>query len=228
MTACLCGCVRVEQNLVLNGDGTGTLRFVYSVKDADLKRMSEVAAQMAAIDPSLAPTDVDWLTAFDESVIRSEWSKHQRAGVELTSVQTSLADGWRSMTADIRFDSLQQLFDCGMIKDCHIALTRGPSGQYGYQQSVDLKEASQSLPGGMDLKTLKPVFAMVMKDFKATFRVEVPGKIVRSNGDREEGRAAIWELNGEQEDLMERLQALDLRVMFMGEKLKLADASSQQ
>jgi len=220
------GCVQVEQDLVLKPDGSGTLKFVYGVKDQDLQRMRQLAAQMAAIDPTLAPKDVDWLTAFDEDVIRREWDKVRQDGVDLRDVKTHVENGWRFMTADIHFVTLQQLFECGMIKDCHMALTRGPNGQYGFEQSVDLRKSMKSLPMGMDMASLQPMVTMMMKDFKASFRVETPGNILRTNADRTEGRQAIWEMNGTQTDLVKRIQNLDFRVMFEGKNLRIADAQS--
>ena len=223
----LAGCVQVEQDLMLKPDGSGTLRFVYGVKDQDLQRMRQLATQMAAIDPSLAPADVDWLTAFDEDVIRREWDGVEHKGVELRTVKTHVENGWRFMTANIDFVTLQHLFDCGMIKDCHVALTRGPGGQYGFQQSVDVRKSMKSLPMGMDMASMQPMIAMMMKDFKGSFRVEAPGDILRTNADRTEGRAAIWEMNGTQADLVSRIQSLDFRVMFEGKNLQIADAQSR-
>ncbi len=226
LLAGLTGCVQVEQDLVLNPDGSGTLKVVYGVKEQDLQRMRQLAAQMAAIDPSLAPKDVDWLTAFDEEVIRTEWAKVAQEGVALRSVATSQEGGWRFMTADISFVNLQRLFECGMIKDCHIALTRGPGGQYGYQQSVDVGRSLKSLPAGMDMATLQPMLGMMLKEFKAEFRISVPGDILRTNADRTEGRQAVWSMHGGQADLAKRLQELDLRLMFDGKNLRIADAQS--
>lgn len=220
------GCVQVEQDLVLEADGSGSLRIVYGVKDQDLQRMREVARQMAALDPTLVPESADWLTAFDEQVIRSEWEKAAEEGVQLHDVSTRLEGGWRFMTADIRFDSLQQLFNCGMIKDCHIALTRGPNGHYGYLQSISLQQAMKSLPKGMNMATLEPMLAMMLKDFKAEFRVRAPGDIVRTNADQTEGRQAVWRMNGTQADLVSRMQNLNLRLQFDGKNLQIPDAQS--
>jgi hypothetical protein len=226
VAALLSGCVKVEQDLVLKPDGSGTLKFVYGVKDQDLQRMRQLAAQMAAIDPSLAKEDVDWLTAFDEGVIRREWDKVDHEGVDLTRVVTELSDGWRFMTADIRFVNLQKLFNCGMIRDCHVALTRGPDGQYGFEQSINLARSMKSLPSGINIETMRPMLAMVIQDFTAVFRIEAPGRIIRSNADRTEGRKAIWEMNGKQADVIARLKNLDMRIMFDGKGLSISDAQT--
>lgn len=188
--------------------------------------MRQIATQMAAIDPTLVKEDVDWLTAFDEAVIRREWDKVAQEGVKLDRVVTESTNGWRLMTADIQFVDLQKLFDCGMIRDCHVSLTRGPDGQYGFQQSLTLAKSMKSLPPGIDLKTMGPMLAMMMQDFNAVFRVEAPGRIIRSNADRTEGRKAIWEMNGKQADVISRLQDLDLRMMFEGKKLSIPDAQT--
>jgi hypothetical protein len=226
LTALLSGCVKVEQDLVLKPDGSGTLKFVYGVKEEDLQRMRQVAKQMAAIDPSLAREDVDWLTAFDEQVIRREWEKVDHEGVTLQNVTTEPRDGWRYMTAHIHFVTLQKLFDCGMIKDCHVSLSRGPSGQYGFQESINVTRAMKSLPPGMNLDTMKPMLAMMMQDFHAEFSVEAPGRIIKSNADRTEGQKAIWEMSGKQADFITRLQDFDLRMMFDGRQLQIADAQT--
>jgi len=227
LTLSLCGCVRVEQDLVIRPDGSGSLRFVYGVKEQDLERMRQVATQMAAIDPSLAATDVDWLTAFDENVIRREWENMEHDGVKLDRVVTRTQDGWRYMQAEIQFVSLQHLLDCGMLADGHISLTRGPNGQYGYQQSIQAGRVMKSLPPGMEMEALQPMLAMMMRDFNASFSVQAPGRIIRSNAHRTEGSRVIWEFNGQQADVVEKLQNLDLRMMFDGRELKISDAQSK-
>jgi hypothetical protein len=80
---------------------------------------------------------------------------------------------------------------------------------------------------GMDMASMQPMIAMMMKDFKGSFRVEAPGDILRTNADRTEGRAAIWEMHGAQTDLVSRIQSLDFRVMFEGKNLQIADAQSR-
>lgn len=224
MSILLSGCVQVSQDLSINSDGTGTLNFIYAVKEQDLQRMRDLAEKMAALDPDLAQEDVDWLTAFDEEVIRKEWNKSVNEGVYLNNVVTELKNGWRIMRAEIGFDALQRLFDCGMIEDCHIALTRGPGGQYGFQQSIDVAKMSESLPAGLDLNTLQPLMSMMFKDFRADIRFNAPGAIIRSNADNVEGQSASWSVRGDQPDFVARLQDFDVRLMFDGKGMQIADA----
>lgn len=221
----LCGCVRVEQDLVLHADGSGVLRIFYAAKEADVMRMRQTSMRMAALDPELVEDDVDWLTAFDEARVRKEWERHRSAGVTLNKVNTSLEDGWRIMRAELSFTSLQNLFDCGMIEQCHIALTRGPDGQYGFQQSIDLSDALQALPAGLDSSSLQGMASVLLGDFHAKFQVETPGPILKSNADRvEKNRRAVWEIEGSDPDALAKLQALDLRLMFDGRALAITDA----
>lgn len=224
-TLVLAGCVRVKQDLLLSPDGSGSLSISYGVKEQDIKRMSEVARQMAAIDPSLAAEDVDWLVAFDEKKIRSEWAKMNPEGVRLLGVSTEDRDGWRYMLADIRFDSLQKLIDSGMLSECQISLTGGPDGQYGFVQGFNLEKATKSLPPGMDISSLRPMMAMMMQDFRGEFTIQTPGRIIRSNADRtENNNKAIWAMNGNQAGLMDKLENFDLRLMFDGKHTTLQDA----
>jgi hypothetical protein len=225
MTSALCGCVRVEQDLVILPDGSGSVRIVYGVKDEDLQRMRMLAAQMALLDPSLAPADVDWMTAFDETIIRQEWDKMDYEGLALRSVQTELKEGWRFMRADIRFDTLQHVLDAGLYNEGHISLTRGPDGQYGYQQSLNLNRSMKALPPGMAMSGMESMLAMMLKDFHATISVEAPGDILRSNADRVEGRKAVWVLKGTDPKVVARIKDLDLRLMFEGRGVTIPDAS---
>ena len=218
------GCIRLEQDLALNPDGTGELKFVYGVKEQDLQRMREVARQMAAIDPSLAQEDVDWLTSFDEQAIRREWAKAANEGVHLKTVKTESSGGWRYMRAAITFKTLQHLLDCGMIREVTISLTRGPSGQYGFLQSIDTAKASKSLPPGMNLETMGPFLSHLFGDFRADFRVHSPGPIIRSNADRVEGRQAFWSVRGDQPDFLAKIENFNMRLLFDGKGMKIAEA----
>lgn len=218
------GCVRVTQDLVLERDGRGTLTITYGAKEQDIQRMRQVARQMAAIDPDLAPADVDWLTSFDEEAIRREWKKNAGPGVHLAYVTTGMEGPWRMMTVRLRFDSLQQLFDCGMVEDCHIALTRGPSGHYGYLQTVSAGRAAKALPPGMTMEHAGPMAAMLLQGLDATFRVTTPGRILKSNADRVENTTATWRITDQTPDLLGRLQSMEFRMMFDGRGLTIADA----
>jgi len=222
----LTGCIRVRQDLLLNPDGSGSIYISYGAKKEDVARMGEVARQMAAIDPSLAKEDVDWLVAFDEEKIRREWNKIPHDGVRLLSVSTEDRDGWRYMRADIRFDSLQKVIDSGMLSECQISLTRGPDGQYGFVQSFNIEKAAKSLPPGMDISSLRPMMSLMMQDFQGEFSLQAPGRILRSNADRvENDNKAIWVMSGKQPDIMDKLENFDLRVMFDGKHTTIRDAN---
>jgi len=218
------GCVRVEQELVLQSNGSGVLRIVYSADEENASRMRALANGVAAVDPDIESSDVDWLTSFDEKKIRAEWAKHETPGVTLTSVKTSAAGGWRTMRAEIQFKTLQHLLDCGMIRDSHIALTRGPDGQYGYQQSISTRRIMKALPAGMDMDHLDFVAGPMLEDFRAKFQVVAPGRIIRSNADRVEGQRAIWEISGSDPSVLQKIRDVDMRLMFEGRNLKIADA----
>lgn len=221
------GCIQVEQDLVLHTDGSGELRILYGVKERDLQRMREVTRRMAAIDPSFSSSDADWLNSFDEDRIRREWDREHMEGVELVDVKTGLQEPWRILRARIRFQTLQHLLDAGVIQQCHIALARGDHGQYGYQQTLDLGGTLKNLPPGMDLATIQPLAALMLADLRATLHVQAPGSILRSNADRVEGRRATWEIKGTDEGSLERLQDLDMRLLFDGRALKIADARAR-
>lgn len=205
-------------------DGSGLLRIVYSASEDQAERMRTVASGVAAIDPDITAQDVDWLTSFDEKKIRAEWARHNNPGVTLKDVKTSAAGGWRMMRAEIQFKTLQHLLDCGMVRDCFIALTRGPGGQYGYQQSISTHRIMKSLPPGVDVEHLDLVAGALMEDFRAKFQVVVPGRIIRTNAQRVDGRRAIWEIHGSEPSVLQKIKDIDMRLMFEGRDLKIADA----
>lgn len=219
------GCIRVKQELALKPDGTGTMRITYGVKEDDIAHMKDVSKQMASIDPSLAAENVNWLLAFDEETIRREWNRIPHEGVRLITVTTERLEGWRYMHADIGFQSLQKLIDCGMVSDCRISLTRGPNGQYGYLQSFDVKKAMKSLPPGMDIESLRPMVSMMMEDFRGEFIFTAPGRIMKSNADRVDGGLrATWVIKGTEPDILDRLEQFDLRLIFDGRNTSIGDA----
>jgi hypothetical protein len=219
----LAGCVRVNQQLTLESDGSGTLALIYGVKEDDLRRMAEIAETMDALDPAAKPASGDWLNAFDEATIRREWSEGRYVGVELKSVFVRERDGWRFMEAEIGFDSLQHLIDTGLLGECHLSLSRGPDGQYGFLQEFDVAKAARSLPAGMDITSFRPMLGMMMSDFHADLNVSVPGRILRSNSKQVTGRTARWVFDGSEPGLIDRLEQTTLLVLFDGTGLQLAE-----
>jgi hypothetical protein len=210
-------CLRVDQTITLNADGSGTLAFRYGMSEedvAELQAMSQQALEAEGAPHEAPATPFD----FDEKTVREEFEQYREDGVTLESLKTEVVGGWKYLDLTIRFQTLAGLARTEFVSDRGLRLTKRPNGDYAFHQSAPPDAGEGAMEG------VQEMMADLMKGFRAVVSVVTPSDIVESNGDRVQGRRVTWVFDlAEDPRALERAQQMDLRVVFAGQGLDLPE-----
>lgn len=220
------GCIKVDQTLTLNKDGSGILDIHYGMSEqaiAQLEAMEKMGQAMAesggeAIDmDSDAPFDLD----FDEAKVREEFESKGLEGVELVSAKSKTADGWRFMELQLSFDNLAALKQTDFFDDSELSLTQDAEGNYVLVQRSTDSEAVGEMED-MDPQMLQQMAAM-FAGMQIANRFVVPTEIVETNATAVDGRAAAWIYDIEKDPaILMQLQDFNMRVVFSSDGASIA------
>lgn len=214
------GCVRVEQTLRLNDDGSGVLSLRYGMAESDLAEMEALAKSQLAEE---GVTDAGPINPFEfnEAEVRKDFEAYRSLGVTLEDIRTEAVEGWKYMNLRVAFASLAGLGQTEFLSDRQLTLTRLAEGRYELVQAAPpgTGEATQE----MDTELL----AGLMKGFRAELKVEVPGAVVESNADERAPSAATWIFDVDRDArALERAQRAAMRVVFEKPGLVLKEYAS--
>ena len=214
------GCVRVEQTLRLNDDGSGSLSLRYGMAESDLAEMESLAKSQLAEEGVTEAAPVNPFE-FDEAQVRKDFEDYRSLGVTLEDIRTEVVEGWKYMSLRIAFTSLAGLGQTEFLSDRQVTLKRLAEGRY---------ELVQAAPPGTDEATeaMDPeAMAGLMKGFRAVLRVELPGAVVETNADEKEGARASWIFDVDKDArALERAQRVAMRVVFEKPGLSLVEYAS--
>ena len=185
------GCLRVDEDIVLNADGTGHLTARYTVAPAMLDRIA-AAARSATNQPGVPPpAGAAALLQIDEASVRKEFSAFSDLGLSLRDLRVEETGGVRSVRVEVDFRDLAGLARSEFFASPALTLTQAPSGHFVLSQEAPL---AQSLAGDLRARPgeVDAAMAALFKDFQATIRVTVPGDIVATSAASRSGRTAAW------------------------------------
>ncbi len=219
LLAALLGCVRVEQTLTLDADGGGALSVQYGMP---LEAVAELEARMKAEAGSDEGADdgtgaaAPSLFSFDEEQVRADFRELEPQGIALQEIRSWESDGFKHLRILLRFRSLEALAQTEFLSDRQISLRRVSDTDYEFRQAAP--PADPALAGAEEL------MGGMLAGFRAELSVEVPGPIVNANADTNGERRATWVFDLEHDPrALSRAQHMDLRIIFNGAGLSLAE-----
>jgi hypothetical protein len=223
----LSGCIKVDQTLEINPDGSGILDLEYGMSEqtiAQLEAMEQMAAgmkQQGMQVESSSPFD------FDEATVRKKFAEEKPEGVELKDVSSDARDGWRYMRMKLTFDDLSSLKKTDYFKESGLSISKNAEGNYVLVQKLGSDE--MEMPGGdaggeeaMEEKMMQAMTAM-FAGLHIELNVVVPGRVIESNATRTEGNRASWVYDIDQDpQVLNRLGGKEeMRLVFSGDGLDL-------
>lgn len=215
------GCLRVDQHLTLNADGSGHLEARYSVREEQLAGI-RAAAERSGDQPGVpAVTNPAALLRFSEEQIRSAFKDNAARGIRLDQVALSASNGWQSVEVDVHFRDLATLAQSELLGDASMSLTKSPAGTWVLEQAPILRH---QVAGDLanDHAALDGAMAALLRDVRARVRITVPGDILSTTADRHALRTAAWTIEpGSDAKAWQRARGEALRVEFSGSGLTL-------
>jgi hypothetical protein len=218
----LTGCIKVDQTLTLNADGTGTLALRYGMSEqtlAQLKAMEQMAAQA---EEGLR-VEQETPFEFDPEQVRAEFEADKPDGVELTALSSEVVDGWKYIDLTVAFDDIRALKRTELFEDSELGIERLSNGHYLITQRGG---GDEEMPSDMEGQALMQQMATMLAGFRIVQTIVVPGDILDSNATAVDGRRASWVFDiAEDPNVLTKLNQTDLTLTFAGDGVKLPPVS---
>jgi len=209
------GCIKVDQDLVLNADGSGTLHIRYGMKQETITQIEGIASPGAAGTTEATSPQLPF--RFDEKQVREDFKVYARDGVTLDSFRSEDAGGWKFVDLNMRFKSLAGLMQTEFLADRKVVLHRDASGNFVLEQQPDNPHVPER---NADNPAVQDMMRELMKGFRASVSVKVPGDVVESSGSAT-GRVVSWVFDLEKDaEAISKAQKLNMRVVFKGDGLE--------
>jgi hypothetical protein len=211
------GCVKVDQTLTLNPDGSGTLDLEYGMSEQAIAQIESMQQMGQAMQESGGEavdfkSDMPFDIGFKEEQVREEFEAQGLEGVELVSANAVNRDGWRYMKLEIAFDNLAALKQTDYFDDSELSLTQDAEGNYVLTQRSE--GGSPNETDDMDPQMLKQMAAM-FAGMEISNHFVVPTEIIETNATQLDGRTASWVYDiGADPTVLTQLQNFDMRVVF--------------
>lgn len=220
------GCIKVDQTLTLNQDGSGTFELRYGMAEQTIAQI-EAMQQMSQAMGEEMELEQDNSFEFDEAQVRADFAENPVDGVELVSVQSEVIDGWKYMQIKLRFASLEALAQTSFFEDSGMSLTRDEAGNYVLVQrsgGPDALTGEEADAAAEMQEQMMAQMAAMFSGLRIVSRIETPTDIVESNATEVRGRQATWIFDVDEDpNVLTRLDNLDLRVVFQGRGLDLPE-----
>lgn len=210
------GCIKVDQTLTLEKDGSGTIDLTYSMSEQNLARWQDMANGMFGSDAGGTAMPFD----FTDQDIRDDFKEFEKDGVVLQSIRSETRNGWKTRRLLIGFKSLAGVAKTGFLANRDISLVKDASGNYVFTQKAG---GAGNLPPEIAAMTEPPadmLFLDMMQGFKAALRVKTPGLILETNAPQKSDREAAWTFDIDRDpDALRKIQKTSLRIVFDGKGL---------
>ncbi len=215
----LSGCIKVDQTLNIESDGSGTLEMVYGMSEqtlAQIEAMKQMAASMEE-EGVAEKAQTDSPLDFDPEKIRQEFAAKNLKGIELTEVASEVREGWNFMRIKTRFENLAALQQVDFIEDSGLSITQDANGNHVLTQKLGSDEMGSEGAPEMDEQMMQGMAAM-FAGMRIASTVVVPGKILESNATEVSGNQASWIYDVDQDpQALVRLQrGEEMRLVFSG------------
>jgi hypothetical protein len=171
----LAGCFEYDQDMVINEDGSGTVSIHYNAPAQRELEEYEEPGEWRENVPELPITENDVVDSFGGIPLAVE-------GVSIKTV-----DGYPDVSYTVKFDDVEDLNGRGIFyfEDGKFAQTfslRDGEGVKTFEHFIDF-----------DWPLAETYYVYRLSQYDLIFQVELPGKIVESNGVTGDGNTVRWE-----------------------------------
>jgi len=217
----LSGCLKVDQTLTINKDGSGQMEMSYSMQESTIRQM-EAMSQMEAAQGEEGSGSGAEQFEFNEEALRKQFAGAEERGIKVESIDSKTESGWRTMHVKLSFKDLSALAGTEMMEDNVFSLKKNAKGNYVLVQKTGEEGAEagdEAMPPEM-MAQMAPMFA----GMRIVQRVKVPGKVVSTNATENDGSTASWIFDIDKDPaVINKIQNLKMEIEFEGSGLDLKE-----
>lgn len=228
--AFLLGCIRADQSLTINRDGSAEFDVTYSMAEqtiTQLKAMRKLREELraAADRPPTASADDDFLYLLidpEEQDIRDELMKYEKDGLEIKEVETETRNAWRHTRIKLACKDINRIAKTPIFVKHGFSLVKTADDNYLLARSRNNVDAATA-PDFADSETLR-LLGPLLAGFNVTLGIRVPGRILKTNATRHSLYSAAWVFDFNRDhNAVTAFHNHKIRVVFQGKGLSLAE-----
>lgn len=236
------GCIKYDQEITLNKDGSGTVALHYAMSQAMVQQMEAMASMASQMGEEAkggkgeTKMSMDNLS-FEEEKVKGEFSRLKDHGITLQSSRSYDKEGWRHMEVKFHFKDVSKLKHVSYFKDNDMTIEKNNRGNYevrthskgnGDKQKeeeadIDPETAEQAaeMAKGME-QGMEQMMMPMMQGFRVSFTFHTPTSIVKTNAPEQDKKRARWVFDLEKDQkAMEKMESEDMVIEFSGKGVKL-------
>lgn len=209
------GCLRMEQNIVINRDGSGRFEMTYGMQEQMVRQMEAMQAMQAFEENG----DDDEVSPFNFNLdqVRESMKKYEEHGLKVRNVSSETKDGWRYMKIQLEFESIAALAKTDFFEDSNMKLNKVGDRYVFEMKSAEEEEEEDEMSAQM-MAQMAPMFA----GMRVAMNIRVPGRIVEHNATEVKGQTASWVFDVDEDPgAYQKIQQMNIRVVFEGEGIEL-------
>ncbi len=216
----LSGCVKMEQDITLNKDGSGNVKFMYAMSEQMISQM-EMMAQMGAEEDMEVDDDA---MEFDEAKVRKSFEELKDQGITLNSVRSESRGGWKYMHVDFDFQDVAKLGETEAMGESPVIITRNEDGNYVITSTMGGEDI------GLGDEEMDPAQMQMMMPMLSGMRIAVkintPTNIISTTAPVKTARSAQWVFDADEDpESIMKMGQTRMEVIFDGRGVSIPEVN---
>ncbi len=229
------GCIKMEQTLIIQQDGSGSLEAVYALSEDSVNQVKaalKIQKQIAAIRGEAGASggqDDGYAGLFlnpSETLLRRELKKYEKNGITIDKLKVESREAWRHVHIKLLFKSLDAASKADFFQEYGFSLSRNTDANYTFFRPSEDRDEEKASPisDAEMLQRLSPL----LSDFDVTLKVTVPGRILKTNAHKKSLYTAVWSFAFDKDpNALSALQKQQFSIQFEGKGLNLPTVSQK-
>lgn len=223
-----CGCLRLEQDIHLRADGSGTFHMQYAVSEQailQMRAMERLKQELAAMrSETPTPTGTADLMPLFQSVnaadIKAALKVYETNSITVEKVEVDSRGRWQHVSVRGVFGNLAEVAKADFFRDYGFSLFRTREGHYALHRPG---RSLDGLPDAPDARTVR-MLSPLMAGFRISLAIQTPGAVLKTNGTRSSRSQVQWVFDFDRDpNVLTSLQASPMTVVFDGKGLSLPE-----
>lgn len=215
------GCVQIEQDLTLKADGSGVLRLSYVAAEAEGTLTQQAAREMLRQTLAMNGGGTRLPQDMSDAEIRTQFAGYAKHGVKLEQLTTERKGQQMIRRATVSFKTLSGLVRA-LLPERTLVLSRTARGDYTLTQQPGGGDNLVNRFAGIAADESNPLTAELFKGFRATLRINVPGRVQEANAAQAAQKTAVWQFDFDRDaQALAKLLQRPMRLTFEGGGLNL-------
>ncbi len=207
----LSGCLKMEQDITLNKDGSGNVKFVYGMSEQTIKQMEAMKEMSKSMAEEGAEAEDDNDFEFDVDKVKEGFKEMEAQGITLNSATTTKKDGWEYMNIDFDFKDVSKLDDTPVFEN--VSIIKNADGNYVITSKMDNNDMGGGDAGAEQMKAMLPM----LSGMRIAIKINTPNPIVSTTATIKTKNSAEWVFDVDKDpDSFLNMSKTNMEVVFGG------------